>query len=156
MVDLFGDYRHKVDAKGRLSLPSKFRKAFAQAFSSEDDDAAVELVVTIDPMEECLYAFEPDSFNSWVDKFFEKDGGYSNSNLKHVKIRRALKARAQCVEIDGAGRINLSAKQREAVGIGKEVALIGNRGYFEIWDAARWDENSAEVDLASLLYDTLA
>ncbi len=141
MIDLYGEYSHKVDAKGRLSLPAKFRKVL-----SED------LVVTVDPAKECLYVFEPEDFEEWVASFFEKDGGFNLRNRVHVAARRELKARASEATIDAAGRISLSAKQREAVDIDKDVTVIGNTGYFEIWDAKRRDEKREEVDLASMLF----
>ena len=46
-------------------------------------------------------------------------------------------------------RINLKDDQCKAVKIDKDVVLVGNTGYFEIWDAKRWDEFCAEVDIAS-------
>ena len=56
MVDLFGEFRHKVDAKGRLSLPAKFRKEL------HDD-----LVVTVNPSEgNCLYVFNVEDYKEWV------------------------------------------------------------------------------------------
>ena len=45
----------------------------------------------------------------------------------------------------------LTGELREAVGIGKDVVLIGNTGYFEIWDAKRYEQVDAETDL-SLFY----
>ncbi len=143
MFDLMGEYSHKVDAKGRLSLPARFRKAL-----SEED-----LVVTVDPTNACLYVFEMDGFNDWVASFFMKDGGFNPRNPNHVAARRELKARADEVSVDAAGRINVSAKQREAVGIDKDVVLIGNTDYFEIWDAKRREQQKAQVDLSSMLYD---
>lgn len=142
MVDLLGEYCHKVDAKGRLSLPAKFRKELSK-----------DLIATIDPHGECLYVFEPADFNSWVQSFFEKDGGFNPRNSKHVEARRELKSRATDVEIDGSGRINLSAQIRAAVGIDKDAVLIGNTGYFEIWDAKRRESSKQKVDLASMLFD---
>lgn len=150
-VDLMGEYRHKVDSKGRVSLPSKFRKVLS-AESPTEDDAPVELVVTLDPMSECLYVFLPDDFNKWVASFFDKEEGCDSRKLEDVKLRRLLKSRAQAVEIDSAGRIKLTPSQCETVGITKDVALIGNTGYFEIWDSERWDSQCSEVDLASLLF----
>lgn len=142
MIDLMGEYSHKVDAKGRLSLPARFRKVLT-------DD----LVVTVDPTNECLYVFEPDDFNEWVASFFDKDGGFNIRSKKHVAARRELKARACEVSIDSAGRIGLSASQRAKVGIEKDVVLIGNTGYFEIWDAKRREGLKEEVDLTSMLFD---
>ena len=141
VVDLMGEYSHKVDAKGRLSLPARFRKEL-----SED------LVVSVEPTDSCLYVFEVEDFNDWVAAFFEADGGFDPRNRTHVAARRKLKANGFEVTVDSAGRINIPATQRESVGIAKDVTLIGNTGYFEIWDAKRWEEQQAEVDLEALLY----
>ena len=141
MVDLMGEYSHKVDAKGRLSLPARFRKALS-------DD----LVVSVDPTSSCLYVFEVEDFNNWVASFFEADGGFNPRNRTHVAARSKLKAQGFEVTVDSAGRINIPATQRETVGIGKDVTLIGNTGYFEIWDAKRWEEQLVQVDLEALLY----
>ncbi len=141
MVDLIGEYHHKVDAKGRLSLPAKFRK-----------DLSKDLVVTVDPQENCLYVFEPDDFNLWVQSFFEEDGGFNSRNQQHIAIRRELKSRAVDTEIDGSGRINVPANLRRWVEIDKDVVIIGNTGYFEIWDAKRRESTKKTVDLASLLF----
>lgn len=141
MVDLNGEYRHKVDAKGRLSLPAKFRRELPR-----------ELIVTVDPKSECLYVFDSNDFNDWVRSFFERDGGFDQRNALHVAARRELKSRANEAEIDASGRINVPANLREKVGIEKDVVLIGNEGYFEIWDAKRRDDARVEVDLASMLF----
>ena len=142
MVDLFGEYHHKVDAKGRVSLPAKFRKELSD-----------KLVVTIDPFDECLYVFEPEGHNEWVASFFEEEGGFNQRSRKHIQARRELKRRAVDADVDGSGRINIPANLRERVGIDKEAVIVGNTGYFEIWDAKRWESADSEVDLASMFSD---
>ena len=140
VVDLNGLYRHKVDAKGRMSLPASFRKVLS-----------TDLVVTRHPDDDCLYVFEPQAFNDWVAGVFEDAfGKFDSSNDLHVRLRRKLKSRAVDVSIDAAGRIMLSADQRAAAGIGKDVVVVGNTGYFEVWDAKRYDEQDDEVDLGLL------
>ncbi len=142
VVDLNSAYRHKVDAKGRMSLPASFRKVLS-----------TDLVVTRNPKDECLYVFEPNAFNAWVAGVFEdKFEKFDRTNDLHVRLRRKLKSRAADVSIDAAGRIMISAEQREAVGIDKEVVVVGNTGYFEIWDAKRYDAVDDETDLG-LLFD---
>ena len=74
------------------------------------------------------------------------------SKSRRKNLRRKLKSRAADVSIDAAGRIMISAEQREAVGIDKEVVVVGNTGYFEIWDAKRYDAVDDETDLG-LLFD---
>ena len=85
-------------------------------------------------------------------QFEDKFEKFDRTNDLHVRLRRKLKSRAADVSIDAAGRIMISAEQREAVGIDKEVVVVGNTGYFEIWDAKRYDAVDDETDLG-LLFD---
>ena len=48
--------------------------------------------------------------------------------------------------------VDLNSAYRQAVGIDKEVVVVGNTGYFEIWDAKRYDAVDDETDLG-LLFD---
>ena len=141
MTDFMGKYSHRVDAKGRVALPPKFGKQLSSS-----------LIVTLNPEGTCLFVFEPEDFNEWVMRFFEKDGGFQQSNPKHEKIRSVLKGRAKEIETDTAGRINIPAVLRNAVGIAKEARFIGNTGYIEIWDPAAREAFESDVDLAELLY----
>lgn len=138
--DLFGSFRFKVDSKGRVALPSKFRKVLSN-----------DLIVSRELKDECLYVFEPKSFNNWVSQLFEyKLGGYDPSKISHVRLRTRLKSNANDVEVDSSGRITLKPELREAVGIDKEVVIVGNTGYFEIWDAAAYDTSIEDLDLGVL------
>ena len=142
IVDLNGEYRFKIDAKGRMSLPAKFRKVLSN-----------ELVVTPSPDDACLYVFDEGEFDRWVVQLFEdKFGGYVSTDKMHQGLRRKLKSRAADVQVDAAGRVMLLAKQREQAHVGRDVAIVGNTGYFEVWDAARYDEMNDQVDLG-LLFD---
>ena len=142
IVDLNGSFRFKTDAKGRVSLPAKFRKVL-----SED------LVVTRALTGEFLMVFDgQDSFNAWVDELFvDRFGGYKPSSVEHQKLKSYLKGNAFDVQADSAGRILLPADLREKVGIDREVAIVGNTGFFEVWNAERRNEMEAAVDISSLL-----
>ena len=139
MRNLVGEYRHKLDAKGRLSLPADFRKEVPET-----------LMVTQAPTDDHLMVYDVEGFGVWVDSLFEKDGGYASSNPKHIALRRVLNSRAKRVDMDGSGRIGVSAELRAAAGLAKEVVLVGNTDHFEIWDAKRWDEFCNSVDLSEL------
>lgn len=135
--DLFGSFRFKVDSKGRIALPSKFRKVLSK-----------DLIVSRELTDKCLYVFEPSSFNKWVLELFEnKFGGYDPTKPEHVMLRSRLKSNANDVEMDSSGRIVVKPELREAVGIEKDVVLVGNTGYFEIWDAQSYDATIASIDL---------
>ena len=141
-VDLNGSYRFKTDAKGRVSLPAKFRKVL-----SED------LVVTVALTEDHLLVFDgQDSFNAWVEGIFvDKFGGYNSTSREHLYWRSALKGNAFDVQPDSAGRILLPADLREKVGIDREVVIVGNTGCFEVWSDERRGEVVGEIDFSSLL-----
>lgn len=140
-VDLNGEFRFKADVKGRVSLPSKFRKALPS-----------DLVVTPDPDGRYLMVFTNPDFNEWVRGLIEDAfGEFKSTDRKQLGLRRQLKARADDVQIDSAGRIMIPADQRELAAIDKDVVIVGNTGYFEMWDAKRYEADSEEYDLASLL-----
>ena len=139
MIDLVGEYHHKLDAKGRISLPSDFRKLLSK-----------DLKVSLSPKNDCLYVFEPEGFSAWVDSIFEAKGGYRANSASDVNMRRWLNSRARSAEIDNSGRIGIAADHREKAGQDKEVVLVGNTDHFEIWDAKRWDDFNNSIDISDL------
>ena len=141
-VDLNGSFQFKTDAKGRVSLPAKFRKVLS-------DD----LVVTCALTGEFLMVFDgQDSFNAWVDGLFvDKFGGYNSTNREQLMLRSALKGNAFDVQADSAGRILLPSDLREKVGIDRDVTIVGNTGFFEVWSAERRSAAVESIDFAALL-----
>ena len=141
-VDLNGSYRFKTDAKGRVSLPAKFRKALS-------DDLVVACSLTGD----YLQVFDgQESFNAWVNSIFaDKFGGYNSTSREQLILRSALKGQAYDVQTDSAGRILLPAELRAQVGIQKDVVIVGNTGYFEVWSAERRSAVVDVIDFAALL-----
>lgn len=128
-VRLNGEYRFKIDGKGRMSLPAKFRKVLTS-----------ELVVVRELEDECLFVFQPEDYEAWIDVLFTKRfGGFDETSRKHNVLLRKLKARARNVDIDSSGRIMLPADVREMVGITGEVVVLGSTGRFEIWNPDTYD-----------------
>jgi len=56
--------------------------------------------------------------------------------------------------MDGSGRILVAPELRNAVGLTREVMLLGMGGHFELWDAAEWARSEAEA-LAQGMTDAL-
>ncbi|MCH4220889.1 MAG: division/cell wall cluster transcriptional repressor MraZ [Eggerthellaceae bacterium] len=102
------------------------------------------------PNGDCLYVFDSDGFGVWVNSLFQREGGFDASNSRHVRTRKVLNSRAKSVEIDGSGRIGLSADQREHATLDKDVVVVGDSDHFEIWDAKRWDDFCSSVDLSAI------
>lgn len=138
-VGFRGEYRHSMDSKGRVSLPAKFRKMLP-------DDLTIVPVPNKD-FGKALYVFTDEAFDEWVEGFFdEEEGGRNPRSKKHIGMYRFLEANADSVTVDAAGRIKLSAKQCGAVGIDKDVAIIGVGDHIEIWDSETYDEYMASID----------
>lgn len=134
-----GEYQHTVDAKGRVSLPAKFRKALPEE------------VVVVPGVCGALCVFSNEAFDVWVESFFPKkeDGtsGYDSRSKRDVMLRKKLNASAENTSVDSAGRITLSARKREGAGIDKDVWIIGDGDHIEIWDAASYEEAMEGISL---------
>ena len=141
MDALFGEYRHKIDAKGRIAMPADFRKVLPET-----------LVISLAPTKDYVCVYDVAGFSAWVDSLFEKDGGFQQTNRDHIMKRKVINSGGKRVELDSAGRIGLSADLRKSASIDKDIVVIGDSDHFEIWDAKRWDEFCRSIDLSSL-YD---
>ncbi|MCH3943585.1 MAG: MraZ family transcriptional regulator [Atopobiaceae bacterium] len=140
---LTGSKQCTVDAKARLTLPASIRKEF--------DDK-----VCIVPIDGALHGFTPEGHKAFLDSLFPE--GFNPHSRRDVKLRRALTSRTETIEIDSAGRICLgkvSQRDRESLGLERQVMVVGNDDHFEIWNSERWEAVQAaftDEDLDALLY----
>ena len=125
-----GEYNHTVDAKGRLIVPAKFR-----------DQLGDEFVVTRG-LDGCLFVYTLDEWHKMEERFREIPMTSKNAR----KFSRFLFAGAVTCEVDKQGRILLPPVLREYAGITKDVVLAGILSRIEIWDKARWDDNTYDED----------
>jgi MraZ protein len=117
-----GEYQHTLDAKGRVSLPRKFR-----------EEIGSRLVVS-KGLEPCLYVYPADGYRAFLENLLSASDFDRNSRV----VRRHFTAGASEVEIDGAGRVNISTALREFAQLKKDVVVAGVADHLEIWDAAAW------------------
>lgn len=120
----YGEYDYKIDEKGRVPLPPKFRNALKDG------------VVLAPGAESCLTAY---TVTEWK-KLSASLTGSSLSRSKIRKLNRALFATAFSTRIDNQGRIPIPAPLREHAGISDDVVVAGANTYLEIWDKALWEE----------------
>lgn len=121
-----GQSVHRLDGKGRLRIPTKFREILQNHYT----DA---LVVTM--MEECLVAYPP---AAW-EKIENKVQDFSQVQPHHRSFMRYFISSAVECEFDNQGRILIPSMLREGAGLGQELVLAGMLSNFEIWDKAAWD-----------------
>ena len=122
-----GEHKQKMDTKGRVVVPSKFR-----------DELGNQVVVTKGLGEQCLYAFSRESWEKVVSKLEE----LPMTNMKVRNFNRFFLAGANNLEADKLGRVLVSSALREYALLDKEVVWVGVGNRMEIWDIDKWKENS--------------
>lgn len=128
-----GKYQHTIDAKGRLSIPVKFRE-FLNAYSNGT------VIITTD-LDRCLAAYPLQEWNVMTEKAKKlptMDKGVKN-------FLRFFYSRATECPLDKQGRILLSPPLREYAQVNGDVLVVGIENRFEIWNPQKWQENEALV-----------
>ena len=106
MLNLLGEYKCKIDVKGRLMFPARLRRQLELILHHG-------LVVNRDIFEDCLVIYpQPE----W-DKVNNEMSRLSRYNRKHQLFQRKFMKGATHVELDGSGRVNLPALLLEHAGI---------------------------------------
>ncbi len=137
-----GRFDNKLDDKGRLAMPAKFRARLAEGF------------VVTRGFEPCLTVYP---MSEWK-KLTEALNRFPVTDQKARIIRRVLFAQACDTELDKQGRILIPEYLREAAGLTSEVVVAGMDTYIEIWDKSRWEEMERQseenaADIAQTLAD---
>lgn len=124
---LRGAHAISLDTKGRLAIPTRFRDWLR-------DESEGQLVCTIDLTHPCLLLYP---LPEW-EEIERKLRTLSNMNPMERRVQRLLLGHASECELDGNGRLLLSAPLRTHAGLDKRVMLIGQLNKFELWDEERW------------------
>ena len=119
-----GEYEYKLDEKGRVPVPPKFRGDLRDG------------IVLVPGPEKCIFAYSP---LQWKKLSESLNTGALPSN-KMRKLNRALFSTAFRLNVDGQGRIALPVPLRNYAGIGEDVVITGVNTYLEIWDKQLWEE----------------
>jgi MraZ protein len=122
----FGTYTPKLDDKGRLILPAKFR-----------DQLAGGLMVTRG-QEHCLYVWP----QAEVERITERLREAPVSNKATRDYVRMFSSASSDETPDKQGRITVPPKLREWANLSKDVVVIGAMNRLEIWDEAAWEAYS--------------
>ena len=117
-----------LDAKGRLSVPTRHRDVLAATASGQ-------LTLTRHP-DGCLLLF---ARPEW-ERFSQRVAALP---MNAQWWKRIFLGNAMDVELDGTGRVLVSPELRQAAGLTKEVLLMGMGTHFELWDKATYDAKEA-------------
>jgi MraZ protein len=125
-----GEYRHSVDDKGRVAVPSKFRSQLA-------DGAVVSRW-----LESCLAIH---TRTGW-DALAAKVAGLPLTDAGSRLFQRFIFAGAFEADLDRQGRVVVPAYLRTAIGLETEAVIVGSRDHAEIWAPERWDDYRRELE----------
>lgn len=127
---LIGEYKHNLDAKKRLSIPSKFRKELGEG------------AVITRGLDNCLFVF-PSAY--WA-KLAERLGNMPIVQQDSRSFARLLLSGAAEVEFDGLGRILVPEYLKNYANLKKVAVIAGVYNRLEIWDEATWNNYKANLE----------
>ena len=129
-----------LDAKGRISIPTRHRDALIS-------QAEGRLTLTRHP-DGCLLVYPRPVWE-------ERRKMIASLPMAARALQRLMLGNAQDVELDGSGRVLIAPELRNAAGMTRDVMLMGLGAHFELWDAAALARREAE-DLAQYLPEVLS
>ena len=126
-----GEYRHSLDVKGRIIVPSKFRDGLGDKF------------VLTKGLDGCLFAYSKEEWANFEEKI--KTLPLTNKDARAF-VRFFFAGAVEC-EIDKQGRTLIPPMLREHAGLNKDLVIIGVSNRVEIWSQEKWDNYSEAEDL---------
>ncbi|WP_328842576.1 division/cell wall cluster transcriptional repressor MraZ [Nakamurella leprariae] len=130
LTGFFGTHTPRMDDKGRITLPARYRDHFAAG------------AMLVRGQDHCLYLFTPDGFAEFAEAAItapitdERARGYQRYMLANTEEQRP----------DAQGRISVPARMREYAGLTKDVVITGVGLRMELWDSQRWEAYEAEQE----------
>lgn len=124
-----GKYYHKVEDKGRVSLPKAFRSKASAWIITRGLDGG-------------LFLFQAEKFTAEIEKLEAR----SFTKKTHRDFIRLMTNEAQEVTPDANGRVQLPEYLTTFANIGKDVVIVGSYSYVEIWDRDTYHTYLDEVE----------
>ncbi len=139
-----GESHHKVDAKGRVSIPALFRRVLEQGDPEWREGLQPRVVIVYgDEKRTQLECFSQEAIDE-VDGLIAR---LPRGSMQRRRLQRLYSAQAHPTTVDDTGRLVLPAKLRKKIGLGKEAYFVGNGDTFEIWQPEAYEaEMDADVD----------
>lgn len=128
-----GEYKHSLDAKGRVSIPVKYRSELGSS------------AIVTKGLEGCLFLYP----KSVWEEMAQKIASLPISSASARSFGRLMLSGAMEVEIDKLGRALLPGYLREYAGIEGETVIAGLYNRVEIWDKKGWEQFTRDAESRS-------
>jgi MraZ protein len=129
-----GRYEHTIDAKGRTSVPARYRDALSAA-----GEKRIVITSALDP---CLVAYAPAEWAAFEDRLSR----LPQFDRAVQKLRRIYVSGAVDLEMDDVGRILVPPTLRDHALLKKDVVWAGTGRYAELWDKEEWQRHFETTD----------
>ncbi len=138
---MIGNYKNKIDDKGRMTIPAKLR-----------DELGIDIVVSLG-FDSTLEMRTAEEFKAWSDSLINK----GNLNINARKLQRMVLGNSFELSVDKSGRVNMPNDLLSLLKIDKEVVLVGVGNKVEIHPAEAWEEaNKNPEDLSKQMEELAA
>jgi len=125
-----GEYKHNLDEKGRLAIPTKFRADLSKG------------AVVTRGLDTSLFLFPKEEWDKLAEKLASLPLGQSSSRA----FARLMLAGAMDVEVDKQGRVVLPEYLRTYAGLEKSVVIAGLFNRLELWDESTWNAYKSKME----------
>ena len=146
MKNFIGTYECKIDDKGRVKVPSSLAKQM-------EDFGGATFVIKRTVFQNCLEVYP---MQHW-DSLMEKINKLNRFVKKNADFIRMFTAGVKTVELDSAGRLQISKDLTLFAGLKKEMVITSAGELFEIWDKDAYEQviSTNEADFANLAEEVM-
>lgn len=155
-ASFWGGGRHKVDAKGRVSIPAEFRPVLRDGDPDCGPDQNPRMVLNFGPhlvgFLECYTMEAAQDVNRRIQRL-------PRGSRARQKLQYAFNTNSRVFVVDDTGRIVLSQELQRKIGLREHALFVSNGDTFRIWDADAYEANFAapfDAELAEEGEDVLA
>ncbi|SDI54999.1 division/cell wall cluster transcriptional repressor MraZ [Lutimaribacter saemankumensis] len=125
-----GESHHKVDSKGRVSIPASFRRVLEAGDPNWTDGLSPEFVIVYgDHRRKYLECYTMEA----IEEVDEKIAALPRGSMERRMLERLFSGLSEPARVDETGRIVLSSKLRQKIGIDGEAFFIASGDTFQIW-----------------------
>ncbi len=125
-----GTFDYVMDERGRVPLPPVYRDAFREG-----------LVLSQGLPDQCLRVYTRQAFDKLAQEVLED----STLTQGGRDLRRGFFGTARHAELDKQNRVLIPPPLRQVAGLEKQVQVVGNGEYLEIWAVEGWEAESARL-----------
>lgn len=125
-----GEYLHTFDAKNRISLPARFRKALGRA------------VIVTRGLDHCLYVYAKKSWEKEAARY----SAQINGNAAERGLARLFLAGSFECEVDSAGRILIPENLKTYASLATKAVVAGVADRIEVWEEGAWQRYSEQLE----------